>query len=127
MAAKQPAFIEFFVARGEDVVYPGVHTRAENDSTPVDLNGKTISVKVTRKNGTVIIDKAATLGATFPDGTVVAAAQGGYSWALTSAESNVAAGLCGVDIFIMDNGAKRAIVIGTLKIGNDLRFGTWIS
>lgn len=118
------AYVEFAIARGEDKSFPMVHVISASDSTPINLTGWTIRIKVKRKDGTVVVEKAATLGATLADGSTVAASAGGYTWGLTNAESNITPGLCKIDIFRVDAGVIRAMAIGTIELVDDVRYGT---
>ena|ERR1043165_4693850 len=111
---KEPAFVAFFCAKGEDIVFEGTHVKGENDPEPVDISTWHIRVKAQRKDGTVIVDV---------DGTITDGANGKYTWPITHAVSNVATGLLTLDIFRTDVGFERAMVIGTLKIGKDVRYG----
>ena len=124
MAARKPSRLELFVAKGEDVTFPMQHTRARDDATPVNVTGWAIRVKATRFDGTVVFEKAAALGCTLEDGTVISQANGGYNWGITHAESNVAQGLCTLDIWRTDTNQERALMIGTLQIGRDARYGS---
>lgn len=114
---KAPTFIAFYIAKGADAVFQGTHWTGPDKLTPVNLNGWTILVKAKRKDGTIILNNvpAAILG----DGST-----GQYTWTMTHAQSNVASGLCSLDIFRTDTGVETPLVIGTLQIGADVRWGS---
>ena len=111
---KEPANIEYFVARGEDVTFPMIHTVSQEDQTPVDISGWVIGVQAKNGAGGIIVDVAA---------VVIDGPTGRYNWTITNAISGaIAPGLYKLDIWRTDIGSRRAMMIGALRIGKDVRY-----
>jgi hypothetical protein len=112
--AKEPAYIEYFVARGEDVTFPVTHTVSQDDPTPVDITGWTIGVQARNGVGVLLLDVA---------GSIVSGPAGTYSWSITNAISSVIPpGLYPLEIWRTNVGARRAMMMGALRIGKDVRY-----
>ena len=111
---EEPAFVAFYVAKGADIIFTGTQWTSSAKITPANITGWAIRVKAQRKDGTVVLDTPATV----TDGP-----NGKYTWSVSHTVSNITTGLLKLDIFRSDSGFETPMVIGTLKLGADVRWG----
>lgn len=107
------ATIAISAAKGEAVTYPCTHVTSASSSTPIDISGWTIKVTARDSNGTVVLNKTA---------SVTSGPAGTYSFAVTTADTKLTPYAYPLDIQRTDSGSEKLMGLGKWTITGDVLY-----